>query len=59
MRAIFQAIAKKDSEGARKAADLHVSNAEAAAKESFEAKEPTGNGASAKSPAKTKRKKKT
>jgi DNA-binding GntR family transcriptional regulator len=59
MRAIFQAIAKKDSEGARKAAELHVSNAEAAAKESFEAKEPAGNGASAKSPSKTKRKQKT
>jgi DNA-binding GntR family transcriptional regulator len=49
MRAIFQAIAKKDGRGAREAAELHVRNAEAAAKESFEAKEPTGGaGASAK-----------
>jgi DNA-binding GntR family transcriptional regulator len=55
MRAIFKAIAKKDGEGAREAAALHVRNAEAAAKESFDAKKPADvNGASVK----TKRKQK-
>jgi DNA-binding GntR family transcriptional regulator len=53
MRAIFQAIAKKDGGAARAAAELHVRNAEAAAKESFEAKETSGD-ASLSAKAKTK-----
>lgn len=36
MRAIFEAIAKQDKEGARRAAEQHVRNAAAAAKESFD-----------------------
>ena len=37
MRAIFQAIAKGDGKAARKAAELHVRNAAAAARDTFEA----------------------
>ena len=59
MRTIFQAIAKKDGDGARKAAELHVRNAAATAKLSFDAKAlADGNGANAKPAAKSTSKRK-